>query len=84
MFAAISQPNRQARKTWERFREIPKWIIQEAESRTVPPSQIMQELERMREENPARLGLRALTDRLKVLRIALKVIVSYLCLKPAC
>ncbi|KAF4621816.1 hypothetical protein D9613_012164 [Agrocybe pediades] len=58
-----------ARKAWERFIELPIYILKQCEERSVPPEEIIKELEQLRKEDNGRMkGLSALSKLIKARR----------------
>ncbi|PPQ75836.1 hypothetical protein CVT26_001130 [Gymnopilus dilepis] len=57
-----------ARKSWERFREVPEWICSESERREISPSDVIHELEALGDNDVKLKGLSALTKYIKKLR----------------
>ncbi|KAF6752308.1 hypothetical protein DFP72DRAFT_815521, partial [Ephemerocybe angulata] len=51
------------RKMWQRFREIPEWIQMKSHERGVPPQEVINELEEIREEK--KVGLNGLVKIVK-------------------
>ncbi|CAK5272068.1 unnamed protein product [Mycena citricolor] len=64
-----------ARKSWERFREIPEWIDSQAKRRSISPSTVIDELEALRSFTlrdgitETKMGLNQLSKRVKSMRL---------------
>jgi hypothetical protein len=64
----------QARKAWQRFREIPEWIDAEVRRQAVPPEEVIRQLELLRAvPGKPSMGMNALSKHVKALREAIAV-----------
>ncbi|KIM35282.1 hypothetical protein M413DRAFT_32634 [Hebeloma cylindrosporum] len=61
------------RKIWQRLREIPDWIDASSKEQGVPPTVVIDELERMRGSGRNKKGLNALSNIVKEMRIKHKI-----------
>lgn len=62
----------QARKAWQRFREIPEWIDEQVRERHIKTSAILDEVEAIREEAGKLVGMNGLAKIIKGMREAEK------------